>query len=134
METRPSYKSFLYISASKNINFISNNNDDENKDGNTIANVVSSNSKGNADNPVILNIMHSFFQHAIKILHTEIKPKQFKQVKRFSPINLLNRIFQKFEYISLNKGQNSQYWKNHVDQMYLFYGTFRFHRNEEKKF
>ena len=134
METRPSYKSFHYISASKNINFISNNNDDENKDDNTIANVVSSNSKGNADNPVILNIIHSFFQHAIKILHTEIKPKQFKQVKRFSPINLLNRIFQKFEYISLNKGQNSQYWKNYVDQMYLFYGTFRFHRNEEKKF
>ena len=103
----------------------------DNKDDNTIANVVSSNSKGNADNPVILNIIHSFFQHAIKILHTEIKPKQ---VKRFSPINLLNRIFQKFEYISLNKGENSQYWKNHVDQMYFFYGTFRFHRNEEKKF
>ena len=33
METRPSCKSFYYISASKSINFIINNND-ENKDDN----------------------------------------------------------------------------------------------------
>ena len=53
METRPSCKSFHYTSASKNINFIINNND-ENKDDNTVANVDSSNSNDNADNPVIL--------------------------------------------------------------------------------
>ena len=53
METRPSCKSFHHISASKNINFIINNND-ENKDDNTFANVDSSNS--NADNPVILHM------------------------------------------------------------------------------
>ena len=44
METRPSCKSFHYILASKNINFIVNNND-ENKDDNTIANINSSSSK-----------------------------------------------------------------------------------------
>ena len=49
IETRPSRKSFHYISASKNINFIINN-DDENKNDNTIANVDSSNSNDNADN------------------------------------------------------------------------------------
>ena len=54
METRPSRKSFHYISASKNINFIINNND-ENKNDNTIANVDSSNSNDNADN---LDILH----------------------------------------------------------------------------
>ena len=41
METRPSRKSFHYISASKNINFINNNND-KNKNDNAIANVDSS--------------------------------------------------------------------------------------------
>ena len=49
METRSSRKSFRYISASKNINLIINNND-ENKCYNTIANVDSSNSNDNADN------------------------------------------------------------------------------------
>ena len=53
MEVRPSCKSLHYISASKNIDFIMDNND-ENKDGNTIANVDSSNSEYNADNAVIL--------------------------------------------------------------------------------
>ena len=60
METRPSCKSFYYISASKNINFIINNND-ENEDGNTIANVDSSNSKDNADNSVILHMNTQLF-------------------------------------------------------------------------
>ena len=55
METRPCCKSFHYISASKNINFIINNNG-ENKDYNTIANVDSSNRNDNADNPVILHM------------------------------------------------------------------------------
>ena len=55
METRPSCKSFHYISASNNIKFITNNND-ENKDDNTIANIDSSNSNDNADNPVILHM------------------------------------------------------------------------------
>ena len=79
METRPSSKSFHYISASKNINFIINNND-ENKDDNTIADVDTSNSEDNTDNTVILhmNTHESFFQHAIKLLHTEIKLKQNK--------------------------------------------------------
>ena len=60
METRPSRKSFHYISASKNINFIINNND-ENEDANTIANVDSSNSKDNADNSVILHMNTQLF-------------------------------------------------------------------------
>ena len=55
METRPYCKSFHYNSASKNINFIINNND-ENKDYNTIANVDSGNRNDNADNPVILHM------------------------------------------------------------------------------
>ena len=76
METRPCCKSFHYISASKNINFISNNNY-ENKDDNTIANIDSS--KDNAANPVILHTwIHSFFQRTIKLLHTEIELKQNK--------------------------------------------------------
>ena len=54
MERRPSRKSFHYISASKNINFINNN--DENKNENTFANDDSSNSNDNADNPVILHM------------------------------------------------------------------------------
>ena len=54
-KTRPSCKSFHYISTSKSINFTINNND-ENKDDNTIANVDSSNSNDNADNPVILHM------------------------------------------------------------------------------
>ena len=54
METRPSRKSFHYISASKNINFINNN--DENKNENTFANDDSSNSNDNADNPVLLHM------------------------------------------------------------------------------
>ena len=53
MQTRSNYKSLHYISDGKNINFIINNND-ENKDGNTIANADSSNSEYNADNAVIL--------------------------------------------------------------------------------
>ena len=60
MEIRPSLKPFHYISASKNINFIINN-DDENKNGNTIANVDSSNCKDNADNPVILHMNKQIF-------------------------------------------------------------------------
>ena len=55
METRPSRKSFNYISASKNIDFIINIKD-ENKNDNTIVNVDSSNSNNNADNPVILHM------------------------------------------------------------------------------
>ena len=55
METRPSRQSFRYISASKNINFIVNN-DDENENDNTIDNVDSSTSNDNADNPLILHI------------------------------------------------------------------------------
>ena len=54
MESRPSRKSFHYISASKNINFINNN--DENKNENTFANDGSSNSNDNADNPVLLHM------------------------------------------------------------------------------
>ena len=60
METRPSCKSFHFISAGKIINLIINNND-ENKDYNTIANVDSSNSEDNADNPVILHINTELF-------------------------------------------------------------------------
>ena len=60
METRPSCKSFYYILARKNINFIINNND-ENKDGNTTANFDSSNSNDNADNPVILHMNTQLF-------------------------------------------------------------------------
>ena len=59
METRPSRKSFHYISASKNINFINNN--DENKNENTFANDDSSNSNDNADNPVILHMNEQIF-------------------------------------------------------------------------
>ena len=54
METRPSCKSFYYVSATKNSNYIINN--DENKDGNTTANVDSSNNNDNVDNPVILHM------------------------------------------------------------------------------
>ena len=60
METRPACKFFHYIKASKNINFIINNND-ENKDGNTIANVDSSNSNDNVDNPVIVHMNTQVF-------------------------------------------------------------------------
>ena len=52
--------------------------DDENKNDNTITNVDSSNSNHNADNPVILTGINRFFQHVIKLLHTEIKLKQNK--------------------------------------------------------
>ena len=52
METRPSRKSFHYISASKNINF---------KNDNTIANVDSSSSNNNADNSVILQMNKQIF-------------------------------------------------------------------------
>ena len=60
METRPSRKSFHFTSASRNINFIINNND-ENKNENTIANVDSSNSNDNVDNPVILHMNKQIF-------------------------------------------------------------------------
>ena len=60
METRPSWKYFHYISASKNINFIINNND-ENKNENTIADVDSSNSNDNTDNPAILHMNTQIF-------------------------------------------------------------------------
>ena len=60
METRPSCKSLHFISAGKIINLVINNND-ENKDYNTIANVDSSNSEDNADNPVILHINTELF-------------------------------------------------------------------------
>ena len=59
METRPGSKSFHYISASKSINFIINNNDENkygSKDDNIIANVDSSNNKDNADNSVVLHM------------------------------------------------------------------------------
>ena len=59
-ETRPSRKSFHYISASKNISFIIDH-DYENKSDNTIANVDSSNSNDNADNPVILHMNTQLF-------------------------------------------------------------------------
>ena len=55
METRPSCKPFYYISARKNINFLVNNNC-ENKDDNTVANVDSSNSNDNAYNPLIFSV------------------------------------------------------------------------------
>ena len=51
LETRPSCKSFHYISAI--------NNNDENKDGNT--NVDISNSNDNANNPVILQMNTQLF-------------------------------------------------------------------------
>ena len=60
METRPSCKSFHFISASKNINFIINNNN-ENKYDNTIANVDSSNSNDNAGTPVTLHMNAQLF-------------------------------------------------------------------------
>ena len=60
MESRPSRKSNHYISVSKNINFIINNND-ENKNDNTIANVDSSNSNDNADNSIILHMNTQIF-------------------------------------------------------------------------
>ena len=60
VESRPNCKSFYYISTRKNINFIINNND-ENKVGNTIANVDSSNSNDNTDNPVILHMNTQIF-------------------------------------------------------------------------
>ena len=60
METRPNCKSFHYISAGKNCNFIININD-ENKDDNTTGNVDSSNNNDNADNPVILHMNTQFF-------------------------------------------------------------------------
>ena len=65
MEIRPSRKSFHYISASKNINFIINNND-ENKNDDTIATVDSSNSNDNADNPVILHMNKQIFSTHIQ--------------------------------------------------------------------
>ena len=60
MEARHSCKSLHYISASKNIDFIMDNND-ENKDGNTIANVDSSNSDDNADETVIQHMDTQLF-------------------------------------------------------------------------
>ena len=61
IETRPSPKSFHYIAASKNINYFIINNNDENKNDNTIANVDSSNSNDNGDNPVILHMNTQIF-------------------------------------------------------------------------
>ena len=99
METRPTCKSFHYISASKNINFIINNND-ENKDDHTIANVDSSNSKDNADNPVILQMHIQLFSTGNQVFYIpRLNLNKIKQ--RFSPTSFLNRIFQKSEYISL---------------------------------
>ena len=60
MENKPSCKSFYYISAGKNINFIINNND-KNKNDNIIVNVDSSNSNDDADNPVILHMNTQLF-------------------------------------------------------------------------
>ena len=60
METRPNCKSFHNIWASKTINFIINDND-ENKDDNTIANVDSSNRNDNADTLVILHMNTQLF-------------------------------------------------------------------------
>ena len=105
METRPSSKSFHYISASKNINFIINNND-ENKDGNTIADVDTSNSKDNTDNTVILH-MNPFFNTQSSFYIPRLNLNKTKQ--RFSPTNFLNIIFQTLECISLNKTGKSQY-------------------------
>ena len=73
-----SCKSFHCISASKYINFIIINNNDVNKDDNTIANVDSSNSKDNTNNPVILHMNTQLFSKRNKLLHTEIKLKQNK--------------------------------------------------------
>ena len=60
MQTRSNCKSLHYISDGKIINFIINNND-ENKDGNTIANVDSSNNNDNADDPVIQHMNTQLF-------------------------------------------------------------------------
>ena len=60
METRPSRKSFHFVSAGKNINFVINNND-EKKIDNTIANVDSSNKNYNADNPLMLHMNKQIF-------------------------------------------------------------------------
>ena len=60
MEIRLSRKSFHFVSAGKNINFIINNND-ENKIDNTIANVDSSNKNDNAENPLMLHMNKQIF-------------------------------------------------------------------------
>ena len=103
METRSSCKSFHYISASKNINFVINNND-ENKDDNTIANNDSSSSNDNADHPVILHMnTKPFFNTQSGFYIPRLKLN--KVMQRFSLTTLLNRFFQKFEYISLNENR-----------------------------
>ena len=61
IETRPSPKSLHYIAASKNISYFIINNNYENKNDNTIANVDRSNSNDNADNPVILHMNTQIF-------------------------------------------------------------------------
>ena len=88
METRPSCKSFHYISASKNITKI------------LIAVTVM----------IMLIILksytwiNSFFQHAIKLYAITQSTLYLNKTKqRVSPTNLLNRIFKKFKYIRLNK-------------------------------
>ena len=103
METRPSCKSFHFISASKNINFIINNNN-ENKYGNTIANIDSSNSNDNAGAPVTLHMnAQLFFNRQSNFYIPRLNLNKIKQ--RLSPANLLNKIFQKFEYITLTKNR-----------------------------
>ena len=129
IETRPSCQSFHYISTSKNINFTINNND-ENKDDNTIANVDSSNINNNADN--LAHEYTAFFNMQSSIYIPRLNFNKTKQ--RFSPTNLLSRIFQKFEYICLNKNRNSQYWNNYEEKIYFFHRTFSFNRNEENSF
>ena len=127
MKTRSSCKSFHYISTSKSINFTINNND-ENKDDNTIANVDSSNSNNNSDN--LAHEYTAFFNTQSSFYIPRLNFNKTKQ--RFSPTNLLSRIFQKFEYISLNKIHNTAtiIWK----KIYFFHRTFSFSRNEEKNF
>ena len=76
------------------------NNNDENKDDHTIANVDSSNSKDNADNPVILQMHIQLFSTGNQVFYIpRLNLNKIKQ--RFSPTSFLNRIFQKSEYISL---------------------------------
>ena len=119
MENKPSCKSFYYISAGKNINFIVNNND-KNKNDNIIVNVDSSNSNDDAD-----NTQSSFYVPRLNLNKTK---------QRFSLTNLLNRIFQKFEYISLNKNRKFTILEHLCETNVFFYRTFTFNGNEEKKF
>ena len=74
METRPSSKSFHYISASKSINFIINNNDEnkyDSKDNNIIVNVDSTNNKDN-EYTAFFNTQSSFYIPRLNLNKTKI--------------------------------------------------------------